>query len=340
VAIARGIDLADRSAIASFGHAAQGKLAEYADQVLSHARGRPTAQTNELLGSLVETARSLDAGALQGGNLFERLFASAQARLKKFTGKFEATADKIETVAVQLESHRDQLVRDVALLDALFDETRQAITALELYIAAGKRYLGEAPGIVADGSELDIQAGHDRRMAMSRLEKRLLQLEQARQVGLQQLPQIRVVQASDETLVDNLQSAVTLTIPVWKQKMLLLLGLANQQSALQLHEAVTSATNKMIEQASAMTRDQAIRIEQSSQTGILDVAVLERTNRELVDTISKVIEIQSSGAAARKALEDRLEAMNRDLRGSLGGLRAEPQRIGEESPAAEPAHAD
>jgi uncharacterized protein YaaN involved in tellurite resistance len=157
-------------------------------------------------------------------------------------------------------------------------------------------------------------------MALSRLEKRLLQLEQARQVGLQQLPQIRVVQASDETLVDNLQSAVTLTIPVWKQKMLLLLGLANQESALKLHESVTNATNKMIEQASAMTRDQAIRIEQSSQAGILDVAVLERTNRELIETISKVISIQSEGAAARAALEGRLESMNRELRSSLVGF--------------------
>jgi len=147
-----------------------------------------------------------------------------------------------------------------------------------------------------------------------------LQLEQARQVGLQQLPQIRVVQASDETLVDNLQSAVTLTIPVWKQKMLLLLGLSNQEAALKLHDAVVDATNKMIEQASSMTRDQAIRIEQSSQTGILDVAVLERTNRELIETITKVIEIQTEGAAARAALENRLELMNSELRASLSGL--------------------
>jgi uncharacterized protein YaaN involved in tellurite resistance len=157
---------------------------------------------------------------------------------------------------------------------------------------------------------------------LSRLEKRLLQLEQARQVGLQQLPQIRVVQASDETLVDNLQSAVTLTIPVWKQKMLLLLGLANQEAALKLHDAVTHATNKMIEQASSMTRDQALRIEQSSQTGILDVAVLERTNRELIETITKVIEIQNQGAAARQALEGRLEMMNSELRASLSGFGA------------------
>src|SRR2546423_262985 len=96
----------------------------------------------------------------------------------------------------------------------------------------------------------------------------------------------------------KLSTCRTLTIPVWKQKMVLLLGLANQEAALKLHDAVTSATNKMIEQASAMTCDQAIRIEQSSQSGILDVTVLERTNRELVETISKVIEIQNEGAAA------------------------------------------
>jgi uncharacterized protein YaaN involved in tellurite resistance len=319
-AIAQGIDLADRSAVASYGHGAQRKLAEYADQVLSHARGRPTGATNELLGNLIETASGLDANSIRNGNLFERLFSTVEARLKRFVGRFETSANKVEMVAVQLENHRDQLLKDIALLDTLFDETRDAIAALELYIAAGKRYIAQSPSIVADGSELDIQDQHDRRMALSRLEKRLLQLEQARQVGLQQLPQIRVVQASDETLVDNLQSAVTLTIPVWKQKMLLLLGLSNQEAALKLHDAVVDATNKMIEQASSMTRDQAIRIEQSSQTGILDVAVLERTNRELIETITKVIEIQTEGAAARAALENRLELMNGELRASLSGL--------------------
>lgn len=320
VAIARDIDLADRSAIASYGHAAQRKLAEYAGQVLAHARERPTA-AKDLLGELIETARGLDAGAIGNGSLLERLFSSVETRLKRFVGRFESTADKVETVAIQLESHRDQLLKDIALLDTLFDETRAAIAELELYIAAGKQFVAQSPSIVADGDDaLDMQDVHDRRMALARLEKRLLQLEQARQVGLQQLPQIRVVQASDETLVDNLQSAVTLTIPVWKQKMLLLLGLANQESALKLHDAVTSATNKMIEQASSMTHDQAVRIEQSSQSGMLDIGVLERTNRELIETITKVMQIQSEGAAARQVLENRLKAMNQELRASLAGF--------------------
>lgn len=316
--IERKIDLADRSAIASYGQEAQRKLADFAGRALEHARERPTAATAGLLGSLVDTAKGLDASAAGKGNLLERLFSTIEARLKKFTGQFEAASNRIEIVAVELEQHRDQLLKDIALLDTLFDETRSAITELDLYIAAGKNFVARAKQTSPGG--LGAQQASDRRMAIERLDRRLLQLEQARHVGLQQLPQIRLVQASDETLVDNLQSAVTLTIPVWKQKMLMLLGIASQESALKLHETVTAATNRMIEQTSAMARDQALRIERGSQTGMLDVDVLERTNRELIDTISKVIELQNEGAAARAELEDRMAAMNRELRASLVAL--------------------
>ena len=318
LAIERGIDLSDRSAIVSFGHGAQQKLAEYADQVLEHARERPTAAAGNLLGDLILTAKGLDAESVGKGNFLERLFSTVEARLKKFVGQFEHASGRIETVSVELEQHRDQLLKDIALLDALYDETRTAVTELELYIAAGKNFVAQSrQALPAPTDGLDAQDRSDRRMAIERLEKRVFQLQQARQVGIQQLPQIRLVQASDESLVDNLQSAITLTIPVWKQKMLLLLGLASQESALKLSEAVTTATNRMIEQASSMTRDQALRIEQGSQAGLLDVAVLERTNRELIDTIEQVIKLQNEGAAARQQVEGRMEAMNQELRTSL-----------------------
>jgi len=149
------------------------------------------------------------------------------------------------------------------------------------------------------------------------LEKRIYYLQQARQIGIQQLPQIRVVQSGDETLIENLQATTQLTIPVWKQKMILLLGLTRQREALELQRTVTDATNEMLKQASAMMKDQAISIEEQAQRGIVDLETLEQTNRDLIDTIGSVIKVQADGQRKRAEAEKRMEAMTTDLRRAL-----------------------
>ena len=140
---------------------------------------------------------------------------------------------------------------------------------------------------------------NDAVQALDRLEKRIFYLQQARQIGIQQLPQIRIVQAGDETLIENLQATTQLTIPVWKQKMVLLLGLNRQSRALEMQKTVTDATNEMMRQASAMMKDQAVEIEKQAQRGIVDMATLEKTNRDLIDTVGAVIDRSTRRRAGR-----------------------------------------
>ncbi len=164
------------------------------------------------------------------------------------------------------------------------------------------------------------QAYQDALQALDRLEKRVMYLQQARQIGIQQLPQIRIVQAGDETLIENLQATTQLTIPVWKQKMILLLGLTRQQGALDLQKTVTDATNEMLKQASEMMKGQAIEIEKQSQRGIVDMSTLEKTNRDLIDTITQVMQVQNEGRRKRAEVENRLNEMNTELKRHLSAL--------------------
>jgi uncharacterized protein YaaN involved in tellurite resistance len=158
---------------------------------------------------------------------------------------------------------------------------------------------------------------NDAVQALDRLEKRVFYLQQARQIGIQQLPQIRIVQAGDETLIENLQATTQLTIPVWKQKMVLLLGLTRQANALDLQKTVTDATNDMMRQASAMMKEQAIEIERQAQRGVVDMATLEKTNRDLIDTVKGVLEVQRSGRSKRAEAEARMDQLTGELKNAL-----------------------
>jgi hypothetical protein len=170
--------------------------------------------------------------------------------------------------------------------------------------------------LTGDGM-IEAQAYRDAQQAMERLEKRIFYLKQARQIGIQQLPQIRIVQAGDETLVESLQASTRLTIPLWKQKMVLLLGLRRQEDALAMQKAVTDATNEMLRQTSSMMKDQAIAIEEQSQRGIVDLETLEQANRDLIDTLSGVLSTQEEGRQKRAMVEKRMDEMTQELRQAL-----------------------
>ena len=161
------------------------------------------------------------------------------------------------------------------------------------------------------------QEYQDAVQALDRLEKRIFYLQQARQIGIQQLPQIRIVQAGDETLIENLQATTQLTIPVWKQKMILLLGLTRQSAALELQKTVTDATNQMMRQASEMMKEQAVEIERQAQRGIIDLETLEQTNSDLIDTVNSVLHEQEEGRRKRAAAEERMNQLTAELKTAL-----------------------
>lgn len=332
-AIAEGLDIADRASLVSFGEQAQSRVADFADRILAETRNKEMGKTGELLSDILAKAKGLDASAVGEGNIITRLFTSAQTRIARFSEKFEDVAGQIDRVMIDLDKHKETLRSDIMMLDDLHEQTKAAIGELDSYIVAGKgfaenfkagrllelkRAADESAG-TSDGM-MAAQTYQDALQALDRLEKRILYLQQARQIGIQQLPQIRIVQAGDETLIENLQATTELTIPVWKQKMILLLGLNRQNTALEMQKAVTDATNEMLKQASGMMKTQAIAIEQQSQRGIIDLATLEKTHRDLIETISGVLKVQNEGRAKRLEVEKKLDAMTGELKQTLSAL--------------------
>jgi uncharacterized protein YaaN involved in tellurite resistance len=324
------IEISDRSRIVTFGDRAQRAVVEFADRILAQTQNREIGATGKLLSDILAKARGLDPAALKNSGLLTRLFSSVEARVRRFAEQFDDVASQVDRICVDLDHNKETLRRDIALLDELHEQTKVAIGDLDSYIAAGKEFVasyrrGELAELERNaktqgpGSDalLATQTYQDAVQALDRLEKRIFYLQQARQIGIQQLPQIRIVQSGDETLIENLQATTELTIPVWKQKMVLLLGLQRQQSALELQKTVTDATNQMMRQASEMMKTQAIEIEKQAQRGIIDIETLEKTNRDLIDTIAGVVSMQEQGRKKRGEVEQRMSQLTADLRTAL-----------------------
>jgi uncharacterized protein YaaN involved in tellurite resistance len=326
------IQLGDRAKLSTYGDRAQSSVTSYADKVLSQTRNRELGDTGKLLTDIIMKAKRLDPAQLAEEGFLGKLFGNAKAQVEKFKARYDDVAGQVDAVSIELDKKRETLRRDIAMMDDLHEETRASILDLETYIAAGKAFAeefravelpklqaaaAEATAAGEGGGMMEAQAYQDAQQALDRLEKRVFYLQQARQIGIQQLPQIRIVQASDETLMEQLQASTRLTIPLWKQKMVLLLGLNRQKEALDLQKTVTDATNEMLRQTSEMMKDQAVDIEEQSQRGIVDVETLEQTNRDLIETIGNVLRVQEEGRAKRLEVEQRMEALSGELRRAL-----------------------
>lgn len=324
------ISLDDRAAIASFGDQAQRNVVAYADRILAQTRNKELGETGKLLGDIIAKAKGLDPAAIQKKGFFGKLLGGARAEVEKFKSRYDDVASQIDAISIQLEKRKDGLRRDIAVLDDLHEQTANSIMQLAAYIEAGEEFAAEmratkipelkaaAEAAAASGDGLiEAQTFKDAEQALDRLEKRVFYLKQARQIGIQQLPQIRIVQAGDETLIESLQASTRLTIPLWKQKMVLVLGLRRQEDALEMQKAVTDATNEMLRQTSSMMKSQAISIEEQSQRGIVDIETLEQANRDLIDTISGVVRTQEEGRAKRAEIEVRMGQMTEELRSAL-----------------------
>jgi uncharacterized protein YaaN involved in tellurite resistance len=255
------------------------------------------------------------------------VFGGVRRKLIKFKAQFETVAGQIDAIGNELEKRVERMRSDLQMLDGLHAQGRATIDELDGYISAGKAFAetyraGELVGLKAaaeaDGKDLlAAQAYQDALLALDRLEKRVFTLQQARQIAVQQLPQIRIVQNGDAALIASLDASITLTIPAWKQKMVMLLGLERQREALALQQAVTETTNELITRTSEMLHSQALDIEQQSQRGLVDLEVLAKTNDELIATVNGILRLQSEGREARAAAEREMERQTQQLRDAL-----------------------
>jgi uncharacterized protein YaaN involved in tellurite resistance len=342
------IDLEDTQSILAFGVEAQKEVTESADRMLGHTRNKDVGPVGNDLNGLMVQVRGLGVNELDPGNKgnwLQRNILRSATPLAKFVQRYETVQGQIDTIARELDAHRTALIRDVTMLDRLYDATLAYFGQLELYIAAADAKLVELdtdvlPALEAtareSGDMLDAQRLRDMQARRMDLERRSHDLKLTRTVTLQSLPQIRLIQDVDKSLVNKIQSSILTTIPVWKSQIAMAITLWNQQQALQTQKAVTDTTNEMLARNAELLRMGSAEARQEIERGIFDVETIRKVNEELMQTIRESIEITEEGKRRRIESERELVRLEGELKQALlqsGSVQTRLIETDQEAPA-------
>lgn len=324
------INIADSAAVLQYGARVQNGIADFADGVLKTVAAKDSGAVGETLSDLLMKVKGLDAESLaKTPGFFGRLFGSARREIEKFLGRYEKVSSQIDRIVLQLEQTKDQLLRDVVMLDMLFEKNLENFRALNLHIRAGEELIAETRAntlpeleravAAADATTAPIMAQklNDARQALDRFEKKLQDLRLSKTVTMQTMPQIRLIQGNDTVLVEKIQSSILNTIPIWKNQMVIGISIARQQGALTLQREVTDTTNAMLKKNAELLKQGSIDVAREAERGIVDIGTLQQVNRDLISTIDEVLKIQAEGRSKRQQAEKELATIENELKARL-----------------------
>ena len=309
------IDISNANHILQYGADAQAKITQFSDMALEKVRTKDLGSVGDTLSSLVVELKGFDPNEQKKG--FFGLFKKAGASIAELKAKYDKAEVNVEKVVDVLEGHQITLTKDIAVLDEMFKANMTNFKQLSLYIVAGKKKLEEVqnvtiPAMQAKAAETgameDAQAANYYANLANRFEKKLHDLDLTRTVSLQMGPQIRLIQNNDTLMVEKIQTTLLNTIPLWKSQMVLALGLAHSEQAMQAQKAVSDTTNELLKKNAELLKQTTVGVAQESERGIVDIETLKHTNQMLIDTLDEVVKIQNDGRAKRKAAE--VELMN------------------------------
>ena len=319
------VDITNPDHVLLFGADAQKQLSEFADRALEAVRTQDTGEVGEMLEDLVVQLKGFEKDSEEPRGL-ARLFASAESRIERMKASYSKVSVNVDSIQTSLEAHQVQLLKDVAMFDRMYDENAAYFRQLTLYIIAGQQKLDQVrrgplaelhAKAAASGDAMDAQAANDLAAQCDRFEKKLNDLMLTRHVALQTAPQIRLLQNNDSLLVERIQSTIANTLPLWKNQMVLALGLHNSQQALRAQQAVTNMTNELLKKNAETLKMGTIETARETERGIIDIETLVQTNQALIDTINEVLAIQAEGRRARRDAEHTLQDMETELKKKL-----------------------
>ena len=322
---AQQIDLRNSSLILNYGAASQKKIADFSGAALESVRTKDLGEVGDMITGLVTELRGFDASAEQPKG-FRGLFKKAGNQLEEMKTKYAKAETNVENISNMLEKHQVTLLKDIKMLDKMYEKNLVYFKELTMYILAGKQKLEEAratelPALVSkaqrSGLPEDAQAARDFEDQCGRFEKKLYDLELTRTVSIQMAPQIRLVQNNDAMMAEKIQSSLVNTIPLWKSQMVLALGLANSQQAIAAQRSVTDMTNELLKKNAAALKMGTVEAAKESERGIVDIETLQQTNRSLIETLDEVMKIQSEGRQKRAAAEEELGKIEGELKEKL-----------------------
>ncbi len=318
------IDISNSQAILQYGAGTQKKMADFSETALKNVRTKDMGEVGGMLSSLVTELKSFDVEENEKG--IRGFFKKSSNRATALKAKYAKAEVNVNQVCASLEGHQQVLLKDIALLDKMYEVNLTYFKELSMYILAGKKKLkevreGELKEAVekARRSDLpeDAQAAKDLEDKCARFEKKIHDLELTRIISIQTAPQIRLVQNNDTLMAEKIQSAIVNTIPLWKSQMVLALGIEHSAQAAKVQREVTDMTNALLRKNADVLKTATIETAKESERGIVDIETLKHTNETLISTFDEVMQIQSEGREKRKAAEAEMQRIESELRDKL-----------------------
>ena len=322
------IDLKDSGIVLQYGAACQKKIASFSDSALEGVRTKDLGAAGDMIADLMAELKGFSVEEKEGGFLgFFKKTGNEVTRLMARYDKAEVNVNKITEV---LEGHQNQLLTDIVMLDKMYEMNLGYFKELTMYIMAGKKKLEKErtttlvemkAAAEASGQAQDAQAANDFANMCDRFEKKLHDLELTRTVSIQMAPQIRMIQNGDTLMAEKIQSTINNTIPLWKNQMVLALGMANSQQAMEAQAAVNALTNELLMKNAETLKEGAIGIATESEKSIVDIETVKYTNEQLIATLDEVLRIQEEGRQKRRAAEAEIGRIEAELKSKLLDIR-------------------
>lgn len=326
-AFAQQIDLTNSTVILQYGAGTQKKMADFSETALSNVKSKDLGEVGTLLSGVVAELKDFDEEETKG---FLGLFKKGSNKLETLKAKYAKAEANVNEIVQVLEGHQVQLLKDVAVLDKMYELNLTYYKELTMYILAGKKKLQEVRSTElaelrakaeATGLAEDAQAAKDLDDMCNRFEKKLYDLELTRQIAMQTAPQIRMVQSNDTIMVEKIQSTVVNTIPLWKSQMVLALGVEHSMQAAEAQRQVTDITNELLKKNAEKLKIASVETAKEAERGIVDMETLKTTNQALISTFDEVMKIQQEGRVKRQEAEAEMQRMENELKQKLLEIR-------------------
>ena len=321
------IDITSTSTIIQYGAAAQKKIANFSDTALANVTTKDLGEVGQTLTSLVNELKGFNTKEEEKG--FFGLFKKASNSIGQLKTKYDSAEKNVDKIVDILQDHQVTLLKDISLLDQLYERNQVNTKELTMYILEGYKKLNEVkvnelPQLKAkaqsSGLQEDAQAYNDLVNSVDRFEKKLHDLELTRMVSVQMGPQIRLIQNNDTLMTEKIQSTLVNTIPLWKSQIVLALGIHHSKEAMQAQSEVSKMTNELLKNNAKTLHMATVETAKESERGIVDIETLENTNRELIATLDDVLKIQQEGREKRAAAEVKLVSIENELKSKLLNL--------------------
>ena len=326
--LAEKIDYTDTEAILNYGSTAQQKIGDFSHGVLNHVQNQDTGIIGESINDLMFHLQESDPEELteENQNFVQKLFKRAKRSRYEMTAKYQKIGTQVDKIALQLDKQKGQLLEDNKMLNQLYDQNLNYYEALNIYIAAGELRVQELendiiPKALTEAEETPdqmlVQKVNDLNQFLNRLDKRVHDLRVTRQITLQQAPQIRLIQNTNQALAERIQTSINTAIPLWKNQIVISLTLLRKQDAVAAQRKVSDATNEMLQRNSEMLKQSSIETARETERAVVDIETLQKTQTDLIETLQETLSIQQQGSQKRREAEQQLVVMEDQLRDQL-----------------------